>query len=108
MGKNAKQARCRLVCDGTVLGNRLGFSVDVYQRRSKDLILYVAPPFVSGTYESVPFNTGTLQNRGIDLSLNGKIINRGEFNWNANAILSTYKNKVVSLGLAAPLDNGFF
>ncbi len=93
--------------DGSVLGNRLGFSVDVYQRRSKELILYVAPPFVSGTYESVPFNTGTLQNRGIDLSLNGKIINRTDFSWNANAILSTYKNKVVSLGLAAPLDNGF-
>ncbi|MEI7472933.1 MAG: TonB-dependent receptor [Chitinophagaceae bacterium] len=93
--------------DGTVLGNRLGFSVDVYQRRSKDLILYVAPPFVSGTYESVPFNTGTLQNRGIDISLNGKIVTHNEFNWNANAILSTYKNKVVSLGLAAPLDNGF-
>ncbi len=93
--------------DGSVLGNRLGFSVDVYQRRSKDLILYVAPPFVSGTYESVPFNTGTLQNRGIDISLNGKIVTHNEFNWNANAILSTYKNKVVSLGLAAPLDNGF-
>ena len=93
--------------DGSILNNRLGFSVDVYQRRSKDLILYVAPPFVSGTYESVPFNTGILQNRGIDISLNAKIVNHNNFNWNVNAVISTYQNKVISLGLAAPLDNGF-
>lgn len=93
--------------DGSIFNNRLGFSLDFYQRRSKDLILYVAPPFVSGTYESVPFNTGTLQNRGFDLTLNGKILTGGTVGWNANAVVSLYKNKVISLGLSAPLDNGF-
>ncbi len=93
--------------DGSVFDNKLGFSIDWYQRRSKDLILYVAPPFISGTYESVPFNTGVLQNRGIDLSLNGKIVNSRELKWNANAVVSSYRNKVNSLGLSAPLDNGF-
>lgn len=93
--------------DGSIFNNRLGFSLDFYQRRSKDLILYVAPPFVSGTYESVPFNTGTLQNRGFDLTLNGKILTGGAVGWNANAVVSLYKNKVISLGLSAPLDNGF-
>jgi hypothetical protein len=33
--------------DGSLFKNKLGFSVDFYQRRSKDLILYVAPPLVS-------------------------------------------------------------
>jgi TonB-dependent starch-binding outer membrane protein SusC len=93
--------------DGSIFKNKLGFSLDFYQRRSKDLILYVAPPLVSGTYEAVPFNTGTLQNRGIDLSLNGRVFSKKQFSWNANAVVSTYKNKVVSLGLSAPLDNGF-
>jgi TonB-dependent starch-binding outer membrane protein SusC len=93
--------------DGSVFKNRLSFSLDFYQRRSKDLILYVAPPLVSGTYEAVPFNTGTLQNRGIDLSLTGQVFSKKSFNWTANAVVSTYKNKVISLGLSAPLDNGF-
>ncbi len=93
--------------DGSIYKNRLGFSVDVYQRRSKDLILYVAPPYLSGTYEAVPFNTGTLQNRGIDLSLTGKIITSKAIHWNANAVISTYQNKVISLGLSAPLNNEF-
>jgi TonB-dependent starch-binding outer membrane protein SusC len=93
--------------DGSILKNRLSFSVDLYQRRSKDLILYVAPPLVSGTYEAVPFNTGTLQNRGIDVSVTGQVFSKKAFNWSANAVVSTYKNKVISLGLSSPLDNGF-
>ncbi len=93
--------------DGSLFRNKLGFSFDVYQRRSKELILYVAPPNLSGTYEPVPFNTGTLQNRGFDLSLNGKILSSKDFTWNANAVVSAYKNKVISLGLSAPLNNEF-
>ena len=87
--------------------NRIGFSLDVYQRRSKDLILNVAPSFISGTYEAVPFNTGTLQNRGVDLSLNGRIVTSKNFNWNANAVVSTYKNEIISMGLASPINYGF-
>ena len=66
-----KNEQANIGIDAGLFKNKLGFSLDFYQRRSKDLILYVAPPLVSGTYEAVPFNTGTLQNRGIDLSLNG-------------------------------------
>lgn len=93
--------------DGSLFNNRLGFSLDFYQRRSKDLILYVAPPFVSGTYEAVPFNSGIMQNRGVDLSLNGKILSGPALTWNANAVVGFYKNKVISMGLSAPINNGF-
>jgi TonB-linked SusC/RagA family outer membrane protein len=93
--------------DAGLFGNRLNVTLDVYQRRSKDLILYVAPPFVSGTYESVPYNTGTLQNRGIDLTISGTIINKKALRWFASGVLGTYKNEVTSLGLSAPLDGGF-
>jgi len=102
-----KNEQLNIGADASMFDNRLTVALDVYQRRSKDLILYVAPPFVSGTYESVPFNTGTLQNRGIDLSLTGKIISNKHLNWTATAVAGAYKNDVVSLGLSAPLDNGF-
>ncbi len=94
--------------DGSLFKNRLGFSIDWYQRRSKDLILGVAPTLISGTYELVPFNTGTLQNRGIDLTLSGKIISNKSFTWNANAVIGSYKNKVITLGKRKdPIDNQF-
>ncbi len=102
-----KNEQIDLGIDATIFRNKLNIAFDVYQRRSKDLILYVAPPFISGTYESVPFNTGVLQNRGIDLTLSGKIISAKNLNWIANTVISTYKNKVTSLGLAAPFDKGF-
>jgi TonB-linked SusC/RagA family outer membrane protein len=102
-----KNEQLNIGLDGSMFKNRLGFSVDVYQRRSKDLILGVAPAFVSGTYESIPFNTGTLQNRGIDLSLNTRVASSKSFSWNANAVVSAYKNEVISLGLASPINRGF-
>lgn len=102
-----KNEQLDLGFDGSILKNKVSFSLDIYQRRSKDLILYVAPPFISGTFEAVPYNTGTLQNRGIDVTLNSKIFSRKTFTWNANAVISKYQNKVISLGLSAPLDGGF-
>jgi TonB-linked SusC/RagA family outer membrane protein len=102
-----KNEQANLGFDLTAFDNKLNVSLDLYQRRSVDLILYVAPPFISGTYESVPFNTGTMRNRGIDMTVTGKVLNKGGFNWNATAVIGTYKNKVVSLGLSAPIDNGF-
>jgi TonB-linked SusC/RagA family outer membrane protein len=102
-----KNEQLNIGVDGTLFNNRMNVALDVYQRRSIDLILYVAPPLVSGTYEAVPFNTGTMRNRGVDLTLSGKVLNDKKVNWNATVILSSYQNKVVSMGLSAPIDNGF-
>lgn len=102
-----KNEQINLGVDASMFNNRMSVSLDVYQRKSIDLILYVAPPLVSGTYESVPFNTGTMRNRGVDLTLSGKLLQDKKINWNVNAVLSAYKNEVVSMGLSAPIDNGF-
>jgi TonB-dependent starch-binding outer membrane protein SusC len=102
-----KNEQLNIGFDAVLFKNRANLTIDVYQRRSKDLILYVAPTFISGTFEAVPFNTGTLQNRGIDVSLSGAILKRKDLNWSANAVLGAYKNEVISLGLSAPLDGGF-
>ncbi|MFC4263602.1 SusC/RagA family TonB-linked outer membrane protein [Ferruginibacter yonginensis] len=102
-----KNEQLNVGIDAGIFKGKLNVALDVYQRRSKDLILYVAPPFLSGTYESVPFNTGTLQNRGIDLTLNANVISTKKITWNSSAVVSYYKNKVTSLGLSAPLDGGF-
>ena len=103
-----KNEQLNLGFDATLLKNRLNINFDAYQRRSIDLIIAVAPPLVSGTYEAVPFNTGTLENKGIDLTLSGVIYNKNKFIWSANSALGAYKNKVTSLGISALLDNGGF
>ncbi|MCU0333914.1 MAG: TonB-dependent receptor [Chitinophagaceae bacterium] len=102
-----KNEQLNIGVDAGLWNNAVNFSLDVYQRRSIDLILFVAPPFVSGTFESVPFNTGTLRNRGIDLTISSTLVDKKSLRWTANAVLGTYQNEVTSLGLSAPLDRGF-
>ncbi|MFN4286173.1 MAG: SusC/RagA family TonB-linked outer membrane protein [Lacibacter sp.] len=102
-----KNEQLNIGVDGSFFSNKLGVALDVYRRRSIDLILFVAPPFLSGAFESVPFNTGTLQNQGIDLTLTARPISGKKVNWNSTLVLGTYQNNVVSLGLSAPLDAGF-
>jgi len=102
-----KNEQLNVGIDASLFKSRVTVALDVYQRRSKDLILYVAPPFVSGTFEAVPFNTGTLQNRGVDFTLGAILAETKALRWNTDVVVGFYKNKVTSLGLSAPLDGGF-
>jgi TonB-dependent starch-binding outer membrane protein SusC len=95
-----KNEQINIGFDASLFKNKLNIAFDVYQRKSIDLFLDYTPPFLSGTYEAVPFNTGTLVNKGIDLTLGTQVFNTKNFNWNINTVVSTYKNKVTSLGIA--------
>jgi TonB-dependent starch-binding outer membrane protein SusC len=90
------------------LSNRINLSVDLYQRESQDLIFSIAPTVLSGVFESTPFNTGTMLNRGVDLTLNTiNLPAASPVTWGTTFIFSKYTNEVTSLGLAAPILNGF-
>lgn len=93
--------------DAALFKSKLSVTIDYYQKRSKDLILYVVPINVSGNYVSVPYNTGTLQNRGIDLTISGTILSSKNLNWNANLVMGTFTNKVITFGLGSSYNSGF-
>jgi len=103
-----KNQQTNLGIDIGVLKNRVGLSIDIYQRKSLDLLFYVAPPASSGTYDPSPLNTGTMVNKGIDLTLNAVVTNpTSPVKWNATFIFSKYNNKVTDLGLSAPIYSTF-
>ncbi|QEK52443.1 TonB-dependent receptor [Pedobacter aquae] len=87
--------------------NRLTASLDLYQRKSLDLLFRVPVPTTSGTYEPIPFNTGDMVNKGIDFTLNSVNVDKKNFKWNTTLVLSAYDNELTSLGLASPINNGF-
>lgn len=93
--------------DASLFKSKLSVNIDYYQKRSKDLILYVVPINVSGNYVSVPYNTGTLQNRGVDLTVSGTILSSKKLNWNASLVMGTFTNKVIAFGLGSAYNNGF-
>jgi TonB-linked SusC/RagA family outer membrane protein len=96
---NLKWERSATTNFGLDLGffkNRLTASIDVYNRLTKDLLLNVAVPQVTGfgTYLS---NVGEVRNRGWEIQVQTKNM-VGRFQWNTNVQLAHNSNKVVSLG----------
>lgn len=78
--------------DFAMLKNRLGGTVDVYYRKSTDLLYTYevsVPPYL---YKELFTNVGTISNRGIELSLKGVPMRTEDFNWTSILTFSYNKN----------------
>lgn len=78
------------------LNDRISGSIDVYFRKTSDLIFQRQVANVNG-YGSVLQNIGATSNRGVELSLNTVNISTKDFTWKANLTFSLNKNKIVDL-----------
>lgn len=78
------------------LNDRISGSIDVYFRKTSDLIFQRQVANVNG-YGSVLQNIGATSNRGVELSLNTVNISTKNFTWRTNLTLSLNKNKIVDL-----------
>ncbi len=89
------------------LQNRITVVAEFYKRNTDNLILNVPTPASAG-YNSggTSQNISSMENSGIDLQL-GYNKTKGDFTWNATGIISTLKNKVLSLNTpTATIDQG--
>ncbi len=82
--------------------NRIEFIGDVYYKKTKDLLLQLPLPAYAGTEgegsSSAPWkNVGSLENKGIELTLNTVNVSGNDFTWKSNFIFSMNRNKVLSL-----------
>ncbi len=77
--------------------NRISLEADVYQRDTKDLLLSQEVPGTSG-FRTIFKNIGTLNNKGIEISLNTTNIASRTFRWMTNVNFSSNKNKITNLG----------
>ncbi len=78
------------------LKSRISGQIDVFDRRSKDLLLSQSLPQTSG-YSSITSNVGEVQNRGIEFELTLKPIDLKDFKWEFNFNITKIDNKVVKL-----------
>lgn len=87
-----KKQETNIGLDFTILNNKLTGSIDVYKRKTKDLLdTYTSPqpPFVTS---SIYTNVGTISAKGIELSLSYAAIKNKDFSWNIDFAGSTTKN----------------
>ncbi len=75
--------------------NRLLLTLDYYYKKTNDL-LNSTPVAISSGYMTISRNVGSVQNKGIDASINGTVL-EGPVKWNLGLNLSINRNKVLKL-----------
>src|SRR5438552_3777943 len=98
--------------DASLLNNRVTLSLDAYHAKTTDLLLSVPVPSTTG-FSSQLRNIGSLQNRGVELTLSTVNVQRGDLSWRSTLNIAANRNKVLDLGgqteiLLAPRTGNFF
>lgn len=99
--------------DFGVLDNRIELVADIYYKKTNNLLLQVQiPGFVGSSGHgaaSNPWdNVGSIENKGVELTLNTTNISNRDFQWTSNVVFGLNRNKVASLDTEnATLDKSF-
>ncbi len=79
--------------------NRLTATLDVYYKKTSDLLLNVPVEQVTG-FNTVLRNVGSVTNQGVELEIGGVLIENKKLRWTLNGNIAHNKNEVTSLGNA--------
>ncbi|TLU96963.1 TonB-dependent receptor [Dyadobacter sediminis] len=90
--------------DLSLFRNRLSFTADAYIKRTRNLLLSVTIPSISG-FSSAIQNLGKVENKGIELSITSYNID-GAFKWKTDFNYAVNRNKVLDIGGAPQLFAG--
>ena len=82
--------------DVGLFGSRLNFTIDYFDKKTKDLLQGLSIPISTG-FGTITSNVGEIDNSGIEFLLNSRnLVNK--LKWNTTFNFATLKNKVVDLG----------
>ena len=95
--KPERQKELEFGADLSFFKNRLGLTVNVYNKKVSDLLInrQIAP---TNGFSSLLDNFGSLENKGFELVLTGSPIKNKNFTWDATLIFNQNKNKAVKIG----------
>ena len=82
--------------DFSVLDKRLSGSIDIYHKRTHDMIMSQRLPNFTG-FSSITTNLGEVTNTGFEITLNSRNIDTENFKWNTSLGFSYNKNKIKHL-----------
>lgn len=103
--------------DLTFIKKRIELSVDVYKKRTTNMILSTIPAIFVGLDPNPPANAykeiepavtnaGEMTNTGVDINLTTYNIQRNNFTWKTSVIFSRYKNMLERLNSPSALLRG--
>jgi TonB-linked SusC/RagA family outer membrane protein len=85
--------------DAGFFDNRLNIVWDAYYKKTSDLLLNVPTGFSSGVTSQLQ-NVGNVVNKGVELSIDGTLIQRRRLSWTASANIAVNSNKITDMGTA--------
>ncbi|MEO5681655.1 MAG: SusC/RagA family TonB-linked outer membrane protein [Chitinophagaceae bacterium] len=100
--KPERQQELEFGADLAFFSNRLGLTVNVYNKKVKDLQInrFIAP---TTGFSSLQDNFGSLENKGFEIVLTGTPVATKNVRWDITAIYNRNRNKAVNIGAALNL-----
>ena len=92
-----KTGELNIGMDWSVLNKRLNGSVDVYNKKTTNLIYNYNVPVPPNMYGTTMANVGQMLNRGIEIMINAIPVSTKDFEYNTTFTLSHNSNKLLSL-----------
>jgi outer membrane receptor protein involved in Fe transport len=85
---------------GSFLSNRLDVDFTFYNQTTTDALFPVRTPPSGGGWDSQLENVGKLRNRGVELAVNGAIVDGATFGWDLGLMVYTNNSRLLDLGEA--------
>ncbi len=76
--------------------NRIDFTMDYYNKMTRDLLVFVQTPQFTG-YPGSFMNFGKMKNMGYEFGINGRILQKPKLTWESSFNISFNKTQVVKL-----------
>lgn len=99
-----KQEQYNLGLDLSLWDNALNLTVDAYYKISDDMLMSMQLPSYMGTQgngssalAAPKGNYGSIENKGLEITIDAHPISTRDFNWNTNFQISFNRNKLLSL-----------
>jgi TonB-linked SusC/RagA family outer membrane protein len=83
--------------DLSILRNSISFTIDYYERRTKDMLIKIPIPGITGGAAAPAQNVGSVLNKGLEFSLSFNKVVNNDFSFIATANAATITNRVTDL-----------
>lgn len=90
--------------DYALLNSRLNGSIEVYYKRTNDLLGAYSVPVPPNLASTTFANSGSMENKGIEFNAQYIVFDQKNFKWKTNLNIAHNRQKMLDLGAYAPQD----
>jgi iron complex outermembrane receptor protein len=84
------------------LNGRINASIDVYRKKTKDLLAVISVPAGSNLANQILTNVGNIENQGVEFSISGTPVRNSTLIWNANFNFTYQESEITNLSKVPP------